>query len=89
MARRRATYYVVKTTRISGWLLLVVVLVCIVSGLSMCGQLGFEKLMSSTTATALHTEFVWPLIVLLLVHALTSAYLALRRWGWIGKRAKT
>ena len=89
MARRSTTYYVVKTTRISGWLLLVVVLVCIISGLSMCGQLGFEKLMSDATATALHKEFVWPLVVLFLVHSLTSVYLALRRWGWIGKQAKT
>jgi len=83
MARRRVAYYLVKVTRISGWLLMGVVLVCIVSGLSMCGQLGFETLMSARLALALHKVFVWPLIVLFLVHALTSVYLALRRWGWI------
>ena len=55
----------------------------------MCGQLGFENLMSDATALAIHKTFVWPLLVLFLVHSLTSVYLALRRWGWIGKRAKT
>ena len=83
MARKRATYYFVKITRVSGWLLLAVVLICIVSGLSMCGQFGFEKLMSNATAHAVHKTFVWPLLVLFLVHAFTSVYLALRRWGWI------
>jgi len=88
MAWKSLTYYLVKTTRLSGWFLMVVVLVCVVSGLSMCGQLGFEKLMRDTTALAIHKVFVWPLIVLFLVHSSTSVYLALRRWGWIGRRAK-
>ena len=85
MARKRVTYYLVKTTRLSGWLLMVVVLVCIVSGMSMCGRLGFQKLMSDRLALVLHKTFVWPLVVLFLLHSLTSIYLALRRWGWIRK----
>jgi len=89
MARRSVTYYLIKTTRVSGWFLLVAVLLCMVSGLSMCGQLGFENLMSDATALAIHKTFVWPLLVLFLVHSFTSVYLALRRWGWIGKRTKT
>lgn len=83
MAGKRVAYYLVKATRISGWLLMVVVLVCIVSGLSMCGQMGFENLMSDTIALVLHKVFVWPLIVLFGVHSLVSVYLAFRRWGWI------
>jgi len=83
MAKKTVTYVLIKTTRITGWLLLVVVLVCMVSGFSMCGQLGFEALMTTTTALALHKTFVWPLAGLFLIHSLASVYLAFRRWGWI------
>lgn len=85
MAKKTVTYVLIKTTRITGWLLLVAVLVCMVSGFSMCGQLGLGALMTYATALALHKTFVWPLGVLFLVHTLASVYLAFRRWGWIGR----
>jgi len=88
MAKRNFNFYMIKTVRISGWFLLVITLICIVSGFAMCGTLGFSKLLSSDSALDLHKIFVWPLAGLVLVHAAASTYMAMRRWGWIGRRAK-
>jgi len=88
MAKRNLNFYLIKTTRISGWFLLVITLICIVSGFAMCGTLGFGRLIDPRTALAIHKIFVWPLAGLYLVHAAASMYVAMRRWGWIGRRKK-
>jgi len=88
MATRNLAYYLTKTIRISGWFLLVITLICIVSGFTMCGTLGFSNLLDSKTALEIHKIFVWPLAGLYLVHAAASIYMAMRRWGWIGRRTK-
>ncbi len=88
MAKRTLSYYMVKTIRISGWFLLLLTLLCIVSGLAMNGTWGFEKLLDSETARAIHLTFFWPLVGTVLVHAAASIYMAMRRWGWIGRRTK-
>ena len=88
MAGKKLNYYMIKTIRISGWFLLLLTLLCIVSGFAMSGTLGLEKLLDSDTALAIHQTFVWPLLVMFLVHAAASIYMAMRRWGWIGRRTK-
>jgi len=88
MAKRTLSYYMIKTIRISGWFLLLIALLCIMSGFAMSGTWGFEKLLDSDTALAIHQTFVWPLAGLILVHAAASIYIAMRRWGWIGRRTK-
>ena len=88
MAGKTLNFYMIKTIRISGWFLLPLTLLCIVSGFAMNGTLGFEKLLDSDTALAIHQTFVWPLAGVILVHAATSIYMAMRRWGWIGGRTK-
>jgi len=88
MAGKKLNYYMIKTIRISGWFLLLLTLLCIVSGFAMSGTWGLEKLLDSDTALAIHQTFVWPLLVMFLVHAAASIYMAMRRWGWIGRRTK-
>lgn len=89
MARRNINYYLMKVLRISGWLLFLLVLLYILTGFALCGRYGFDNLVNYQTAFAVHKIFEWPLIVVFLAHSAAAIYFALRRWGWIKKRAKT
>jgi hypothetical protein len=87
MPRRNIHYYLVKTARISGWLLLPLMLLYIISGLAILSQFGLNRLIEPNTARLVHRDWSWPLIAAFLVHSSVTIYLALRRWGWIGTRA--
>jgi succinate dehydrogenase/fumarate reductase cytochrome b subunit len=89
MPNRNVNYYLVKTARISGWLLFFLVLLYIVTGFVLCGRYGFNKLIDEQTAIVLHKIFEWPLVIVFFVHSVVTIYFAMRRWGWIKKRAKT
>ena len=89
MPRKSLHYYLVKTARVTGWLLFFLVLLYLVTGFSLCGEYGFAVLMDSQTALAIHKVFEWPLVAIFLTHSLVTIYFALRRWGWIGKRTRT
>ncbi len=88
--RRPLGYYVIKAVRITGWLLLALMALYIVSGYALAGMLGCDRLMGPRTAEGLHITWKLdrPLVVLLAVHAGGAAWLAMRRWGWIGNRKK-
>jgi len=88
MARKKINYYLIKTARVTGWLLFLLVLLYIMTGFVLCRRYGFNRLMSYEAAIVLHKIFEWPLIVVFLVHSSTTIYFAFRRWGWIGKRTK-
>jgi len=84
-------YYVVKAIRFTGWCLLVMMVLYIVSGYALIPEFGCQHLMGTKTAEALH--ITWKLDRLLvpvfLVHSSGAIWLAMRRWGWIGSRRKT
>ena len=88
MARKSINFYLVKTARLTGWLLLALMLLFMVTGFSLRGELGFGKLITTKTALKIHRIFEWPLIVVFLVHSMITIYFAMRRWRWIGKRRK-
>jgi len=89
MAKSRTFgYYVVKTVRVSGWALLVLMLVYISTGYAMKKEYGFDRLITQQIAEALHFELDELMVLVFLAHAAGAIYLALRRWGWIGKRRK-
>ena len=69
----------VRLVRITSWPLFALVLLYIVTGLVMCGELGFDKLISYDYALKLHQMFMWPFIVISLIHAVPATYLAFRR----------
>jgi cytochrome b subunit of formate dehydrogenase len=83
MARRSFDYYLVKTARASGWLLLVLMAVYMVTGFALCGKMGMSGVLDIQTALVIHQLFDWPLVVVFLVHAAVAIYFALRRWRWI------
>jgi len=86
MPRRNLHYYLIKIARLSGWLLFFLVLLYILTGFSLCGEYGFNKVVDYRTAFVIHQWFEWPLIVVFLVHSSVTMYFAFRRWGWIKKR---
>jgi len=85
MAGKRYVYYLHKTARISGWALLVTTAIFIVTGYSLCGEFGMDEVIDAQTALSVHQFFDLPLVSLFLVHSAASVYLAMMRWGWIGK----
>ena len=87
MARKNVHYYLIKAARISGWLLLPLMLLYIVSGFAILGYFGLGRLIEPNKARIIHQDFNWPLVALFLVHASITIYFALRRWGWIKTRA--
>jgi succinate dehydrogenase/fumarate reductase cytochrome b subunit len=89
MPVRSPTYYLVKLARISGWLLFLLVLLYILTGFSLCGEYGFEKLVSARSALKIHKLFEWPLLAVFGVHSCITIYFAMRRWGWIKRRTRT
>ena len=91
MVRIRVNYYLMKVLRISGWLLLIVVLAYLVTSFAYCGRFGFSRLINPEVARVIHTLdlLFWPLVVAFPTHCLIAIYFALRRWGWIKKRAPT
>lgn len=86
MASKNVNYYLVKTARITGWLLFFLVLLYILTGFSLCGDYGFSRLIDPQIALEIHKLFEWPLVAVFLVHSLVTIYFAMRRWGWIKKR---
>lgn len=86
MPTKRLNYYLMKVARLSGWLLLVLMILYILTAFSLTGE---WKLFDLQTASVIHRLFEWPLIVVFLAHSLTTVYFAMRRWGWIRKRTRT
>lgn len=74
--------------RWSGWLLLPLILLFLLTGYIMDGRYGLSRLLDEKSALTFHRMLHLPLIVLALAHSLAAAYLAIQRWGWIKHRAE-
>ncbi len=83
MPKKNVNYYLLKTARLSGWLLLPLMVIYIGTGFSLCGKFGFGRLIDLQTALVIHQIFDWPLVIVFVVHVSTTVYFALWRWGWI------
>jgi succinate dehydrogenase/fumarate reductase cytochrome b subunit len=83
MASKAINYYLVKIARISGWILLALMGVYIVTGFSLCGKLGVSRVLDTQLALFIHQLFDWPLLAAFAVHASISIYFAMKRWRWI------
>jgi hypothetical protein len=57
MAARSWNYYLVKTARVSGWLLFLLVLLYIVTGFALCGEFGFDRMIGEQPALSIHKIF--------------------------------
>ncbi len=86
--RRRLNYYLIKTARLSGWLLLPLMVIYIGTGFALCGMFGFSHLIDLRTALEIHRVFDWPLVIAFAVHTSITTYFAMRRWRWIKRRTR-
>jgi hypothetical protein len=86
--KKSLNYWLLKTARLSGWLLLPLMILYIGTGFALCGKLGFGHLLDLQTALVIHRVFDWPLVAVFAVHASVTTYFALRRWGWIKKKKR-
>ncbi len=77
-----------KIVRWSGWPLLPLILLFLLTGYIMDGRYGLSRLLDEKSALTFHRMLHVPLIVLLLAHSLAAAYLAMQRWGWIKHRVE-
>jgi len=76
-----------KIVRWSGWLLLPLVLLFLLTGYIMDGRYGFGQLLDEKSALTFHRMLHLPLIVLVVAHVVPAVYLAFQRWGWIKTRS--
>lgn len=89
MAHRSTGYYLMKTSRLTGWLLLFFVLLYLLTGYAMCDRYEVKQFISLENAQILHRTFDLPLLFLFVVHVSVNAYFALRRRKWIKPRTRT
>ena len=79
---KRFHYLCLKTARWSSWPLLLVIVCFLLTGYMITGDFGLARWVEEKQALALHKLLHIPLLVLLFVHIVPAAYLAIRRWGW-------
>ena len=82
----RLNFISLKLVRWSGWALLPLILLFLLTGYIMDGRYGLSKLLDEQSALTFHRMLHLPLIILVLVHSVPAVYLALQRWGWINYR---
>jgi len=75
-----------KIVRWSGWPLLPLILLFLLTGYIMDGRHGFGALLDEKSALTFHRMLHGPLIILVLAHSLSAMYLAFQRCGWIKNR---
>ncbi len=82
----KLNFFLLQMVRWSGWPLLLLVPLFLLTGYIMDGRYGFSRLLDEKSALTCHRMLHLPLIVLVLLHSLPAAYLAFQRWGWIRRR---
>jgi cytochrome b subunit of formate dehydrogenase len=70
----------IKTVRVTGWLLLPLIVLYLVSGYVWGARVEEPSWMRLETAAKLHSNMDIPLIILLIGHIVPSVYLAVGRW---------
>jgi len=82
----KLNFIFLRIVRWSGWLLLPLVMLFLLTGYIMDGRYGFSKLLDEKSALTFHRMLHLPLIALVVAHVVPAVYLALQRWGWIKRR---
>ncbi len=85
----KLNFILLKMVRWSGWPLLLLVPLFLLTGYIMDGRYGFSRLLDEKSALTFHRMLHLPLIILVLLHSLPATYLALQRWGWVKRRDDT
>jgi hypothetical protein len=83
----KLNFFMLKMVRWSGWPLLPLLLLFLLTGYIMDGRYGLSRLLDEKSALTFHRMLHVPLIVLVLAHSVPATYLAMQRWGWMKSRA--
>ena len=83
----KLNFILLKTVRWSGWPLLPLILLFLLTGYIMDGRYGLSRVLDEKSALTFHRMLHLPLIVLMLAHSVPATYLAMQRWGWIKNTA--
>ena len=73
-------YIAMKTLRVAGWCLLVLLLGFLASGYAMTGRLHVGRLLTAQEGKNWHLLLHVPLIVVAVAHIVPAAYFAWLRW---------
>ena len=79
----KLNFIMLKMVRWSGWPLLPLILLFLLTGYIMDGRYGLSRVLDEKSALTFHRMLHLPLIVLVLAHSVPAVYLAMQRWGWI------
>jgi hypothetical protein len=82
----KLNFVLLKVVRWSGWPLLPLVGLFLLTGYIMDGRYGLGRVLDEKSALTVHRMLHWPLLVLVVAHSVPAVYLALQRWGWIKHR---
>ena len=82
----KTNFTLLKLVRWSGWPLLPLILLFLLTGYIMDGRWGLGRLLDEKSALTFHRMLHGPLLILVLVHSAPAVYLAFQRWGWIRPR---
>lgn len=70
-------------SRISAWILLILMIMFIMTGYSMVGMYGFNKVIGKGLSLNLHLLFGIPIVLVFIIHSGIQVYFAIKRWRWI------
>jgi hypothetical protein len=85
----KLNFILLKMVQWSGWPLLPLLLLFLLTGYIMDGRYGLNRVLDEKSALTFHRMLHVPLIILVVVHSVPAVYLALQRWGWISHRDET
>jgi hypothetical protein len=68
-----------KCAIISGWILLVMIIIFFISGYALVHEYGFDRLMNHKTAWHWHSTLAIPFLILLFLHVFPAIYFKIRK----------
>ena len=75
-----------KIDRASGWILLLLMVLFIVSGYSLTSEYGMNRVMDRHVALQIHINLSELVVIFFVIHSSIRIYFALIRWGIIGRK---
>lgn len=84
----KLNFVLIKTVRWTGWPLLPLILLFLLTGYIMDGRFGLSRVLDEKSALTCHRMLHLPLMLLVLGHTVPATWLAMQRWGWIKPRGE-
>ncbi len=76
----RLNRVLMRASRASGWILLFLIIVFMVTGYGITGKYGANRLIGAQLALSIHQNICYLMIPLFLIHSFVNIRFALKRW---------